>query len=108
MIYEMALLEEPAKWKIMAHPIVPTGGRPGNQILFVRIGTELQDFARLATQRLADRLQRGKADGLGLAGFEDGEILRRDVHGGGEVVQAHLALVNHLIGRLKTRCGRQW
>jgi len=55
-------------------------------------GPELQEVAGLAAERLADGLQRGKADGLGLAGFEDGEILRRDVHGGGEVVQPQLAL----------------
>ena len=41
---------------------------------------------------LADGFQRGEADGFGLAGFEHGQILRRDVHAIGEVTQAHFAL----------------
>jgi len=42
-----------------------------------------QNLAGLAIKRFADGFERGEADGLGLAGFEDGQVLRRDVHGGG-------------------------
>ena len=67
------------------------------QFLFGGFGTEFQDFPRLAVERFADRLERGEADGLGLAGFEDGQILRRDVHGLGQIVQPHFALrENHV------------
>ncbi len=59
--------------------------------------TEFQNFPRLAVERFADRFERGEADGLGLAGFEDGQILRRDVHGLGQIVQPHFALrENHV------------
>ncbi len=45
----------------------------------------------------ADGFQRGKADGPGLAGFEDGQVLRGDVHAVGQIVQAHFALgKNHV------------
>src|ERR1017187_7577137 len=40
----------------------------------------------------ANGCERGKADGPGLAGFEDGKILRRDVHTVGQIVQPHFAL----------------
>jgi hypothetical protein len=67
------------------------------QFLFRCFGTELQNFSGLAVERFADRLERGEADGLGLAGFEDGQVLRRDVHGLGEIVQPHFALrENHV------------
>ena len=68
-----------------------------NFFLFGGFGTEFQDFPRLAAERFADRLERGEADGLGLAGLEDGQILRRDVHGLGQIVQPHFALrENHV------------
>jgi hypothetical protein len=64
---------------------------------FGGFGAELQNFPRLAIERFANRLKRGEADGLGLAGFEDGQVLRRDVHGLGQIVQPHFALrQNHV------------
>ncbi len=64
---------------------------------FRRFGTEFQNLARLAFERFADGFERGEADGLGLAGFEDGKILRRDVHAVGQVIQPHFALrENHV------------
>jgi hypothetical protein len=63
--------------------------------LLCRFRPEFQNFAGLAIQRFADRLERGEADGLGLAGFEDGQVLRRDVHGVREIVQPHFALREH-------------
>jgi len=56
------------------------------------VGAVFQDVPRLAVQVFADRFERGETDGARLAGFEDGEILRGDVHAVGEVVQAQLAL----------------
>jgi len=45
----------------------------------------------------ANGFECGEPDGPGLAGFEDGQILRRDVHGGGQIVQPHFALgENHV------------
>ena len=67
------------------------------RFLFGSFRTEFQDFPRLAVERFANRLERGEADGLGLAGFEDGQVLRRDVHGLRQIVQAHFALrENHV------------
>src|ERR1700722_1913482 len=68
-----------------------------DQFLLCSFRTEFQDFSRLAVERFTNRFERGEADGLGLAGFEDGEILRRDVHGLGQIVQPHFALrENHI------------
>jgi hypothetical protein len=65
--------------------------------LFGRFKTEFQDFAGLAVESFADGFERGEADGFGLAGLEDGQVLRRAVHGGGEVVKSHFALCeNHV------------
>ena len=65
--------------------------------LLCRFRSVFEDFTRLALQMFADGLQRGEADGLGLAGFEDGKILRRDVHAVGQIVQPHFALrENHV------------
>ena len=45
----------------------------------------------------ANGFERGEADGFGLAGFEDGKILRRDVHAIGQIVQPHFPLrENHI------------
>ena len=57
-----------------------------------RFGSVFQNLPRLAVEMFADGFQRREADGLRLAGFEDGKILRRDVHAIGQVVQAHFAL----------------
>ena len=50
-----------------------------------------QNIARLAMEMFADRFECGEADGPGFAGFEDGQILRGDVHAVGQVVQPHFA-----------------
>src|ERR1035437_3318400 len=56
-----------------------------------------QNFAGLALQVFANGCERGEADGFGLAGFEDGEVLRGDVHAIGQIVQPHFALgENHV------------
>ena len=44
---------------------------------------------------LADGFQRGEADGFGLAGFEHGKILWRDVHAISQIVQPHFPLREH-------------
>ena len=45
----------------------------------------------------ANGFQRGETDGPGLASLEDGQILRRDVHGRRQIVQPHFALgENHV------------
>ena len=45
----------------------------------------------------ANGFERGETDGPGLAGFEDGKVLRRDVHGIGQIVQPHFPLgENHV------------
>ena len=65
--------------------------------LFGGFRPEFQNFAGLAFERFANGFERGEADGPGLAGFEDGQVLRRDVHGGGQIVQPHFALrENHV------------
>jgi len=59
--------------------------------------TEFQNVAGLAVERLANRFQRGETDGLGLAGFEDGQVWRRDVHRRRQFVQPHFPLrQNHV------------
>ena len=69
------------------------------KIIFIRnrlnVGTEFQNIPRLTLEGLANGFQGGEADGLGLAGFQDGQVLRRDVHGSGQVVQPQLALGEH-------------
>jgi hypothetical protein len=52
----------------------------------------LQNFAGLAVQVFADGFEGGEADGAGATGLENGKVLGRDVHGVGQVVQAHFAL----------------
>lgn len=70
---------------------------PGGHFLFGGFRAEFQNFAGLAFERFANGFERGEADGPGLAGFEDGQVLRRDVHGGGQIVQPHFALrENHV------------
>jgi hypothetical protein len=65
--------------------------------IFRRFEAEFQNFAGLAVERFADGFERGETDGLGLAGFEDGQILRRDIHGVGQIVKPHLPLrENHV------------
>jgi hypothetical protein len=63
--------------------------------LFGGSRTAFQNFAGLAVERFANGFERGKTDGLGLAGFEDGQVLRCDVHAVGQVVQPHFALREH-------------
>ena len=65
--------------------------------LFPGFWTIFQNLAGLAFEMGANGFERGETDGPGLAGFEDGKILRRDVHGGGQIVQSHFALrENHV------------
>ena len=61
------------------------------------IGPIFQQVAWLAVEMPANGLQRGEANGPRLAGFEDGQILRRDVHAIGQVIQPQLALRQHHI-----------
>ena len=65
--------------------------------LFRGFRAEFQNFAGLTFERFADGLERRETDGFGLTGFEDGQILRRDADGVGEVVQPHFALREHYI-----------
>ena len=56
-----------------------------------------QNVAGLALEMFADGFERGEADGLGLAGFEDGQVLRGDVHAVGQIVEPHFPLgENHV------------
>jgi hypothetical protein len=55
-------------------------------------GAIFQNVAGLAVQVFADGFERRETNGASPAGFEDGEILRRDVHAVGQIVQAHFAL----------------
>ena len=65
--------------------------------LFPGFRTIFQNVGGLAVEMGANGFERGEADGPGLAGLEDGKILRRDVHGGGQIVQPHFALrENHV------------
>ena len=71
--------------------------RGQNFFPFGSFRAEFQNFPRLTVECFANGFERGKTDGLGLAGFEDGQILRRDVHGGGQIVEPHFALrENHV------------
>jgi hypothetical protein len=54
--------------------------------------TKFQNIARLAFERFANRFERRETDGLGLAGFEVGQIGRRDVHGFSQLIQPHFPL----------------
>ena len=56
---------------------------------------KFEDVAGLAIEMLADRVERREANRLCAAGFEHGEVLRRDSDGFGEVVQLHFPLREH-------------
>ena len=51
----------------------------------IRFYFVFQNIAGLAFEMLANGFECGKADGFRLPGFEDGKILRGDVHRGGDV-----------------------
>jgi hypothetical protein len=74
-----------------------TGRRCGKQQPALRtlVVSVLQDIARLAVQRLADRFQGRKADGFGLFIFQDGKIRQRDAHLLGELGDAHFSFRQH-------------
>jgi len=79
------------------HPYLSMSIRGSNFFLFGRFRAVFQNFSGLALQVFADGFERGETDGLGLAGFEDGQVLRRDVHAVGQIVQPHFALrENHV------------
>ena len=66
-------------------------------LLFPGFRAIFQNLAGLAFEMGANGFQRGKTDGPGLAGLEDGMILRRDVHGFRQVIQPHFPLgENHV------------
>src|SRR6478672_10143997 len=60
-------------------------------------GIEGEQVARLALERTADRLERGKADRLGLAGLEDRQVGERDVDALGQFRQRHAARVQQFV-----------
>ena len=62
-----------------------------------RSGSNSQEVARLAVQRLADRFERREADGAGLAGLEDRQIGERDVDLLGELGQCHPPVVEQIV-----------
>jgi hypothetical protein len=83
--------------RTLFHALLSVFVRDQNFFLFGRFGAEFQNFAGLAFERLANGFERGETDGPGLAGLEDGQVLRRDVHGLGQIVQPHFALgKNHV------------
>lgn len=66
-------------------------------LFFRRFRPVFQNISRLTFEVFANGFERGKANGPGLAGFEDGKILRRDVHAVGQIVQPHFPLgENHV------------
>ena len=69
-----------------------------NQIVnsqFSIVNSKRKDVSRLAVQGLADGLQGGEADGLGLAGLQDGKVRLREAHALRQLAQRNLTL-SHL------------
>lgn len=60
-----------------------------------RFGLEFQEIGGLAIQDPADGFEGAEADSFGSAGFEDGKVLRGDIHGGGEVVESPFSPGKH-------------
>ena len=82
------------------------GGREGAGFVCVRVGQGVscfpasfgaifQEVARLAVQLAADGLEGAEAYRLGLAGFQDGEVGRREVDALGQFAERDFALGHH-------------
>src|SRR2546423_8863542 len=56
-----------------------------------------ENVARLARERLADRIERREADRARLAGLEDREVGQRDSDPVGEIRQCHPAIVEQVV-----------
>ena len=88
-------------WRFLLNPAL-TAPRRGSglgshrQFLFLGFRTIFQNVGGLAFEMGANGFERGETDGPGLASFEDGKILRRDVHGFRQIVQPHFALGERL------------
>jgi hypothetical protein len=72
-----------------ALPETVHGSSPHDRFLFCGFGAVFQNFRRLAFERFANGFERGEADGPGLAGLEDGQVLRRNADGISQIVQPH-------------------
>src|SRR5688500_7298157 len=73
--------------------------RRGDSWSFLRWlrGIESEQVARLAFQCNADRLERGEADRLRLAGFQDRQVREGDVDARGEFRERHAARVQRFV-----------
>lgn len=82
------------------------GGREGAGFVCVRVGQGVscfpasfgaifQEVAGLAVQLAADGLEGAEAYRLGLAGFQDGEVGRREVNALGQFAERDFALGHH-------------
>jgi len=58
----------------------------------LRFRAIFENFPRLTIEMTADGFQSGEADGFRFAGFENRQILRRDIYGAGEIVEPHFPL----------------
>ena len=58
----------------------------------LRFRAIFENFPRLTIEVTADGFQSGEADGFRFAGFENRQILRRDIYGAGEIVEPHFPL----------------
>ena len=67
------------------------------RIVFSILVTILEYVARLAVERLADGVERGEADGTGLARLQYGEVSGGDAHLLGQFARGHLALGQHYV-----------
>ncbi len=54
-----------------------------------------QEICGLTVQDPADGFEGAEADGFSAAGFEHRQVLRGDIHGGGEVVETPLSPGQH-------------
>ena len=62
------------------------------QGFFVGLLLVLEDVAGLAVEGFADGLEGGEADGLGLAGLQDGKVRLREAHALRQLAERNLTL----------------
>src|SRR5947209_15133154 len=69
----------------------------GRSLVFCLLRLKAENVARLARERLADRIERREADRARLAGLEDREVGERDSDPVREVRQCHPAIVEQVV-----------
>lgn len=70
-------------------------GGAGSRCFLASFGAIFQEVAGLAVQLAADGLEGAEAYRLGLAGFQDGEVGRREVDALGQFAERDFALGHH-------------